>query len=143
MTTPPAVPVLRCRLVFPAGRGSGVERGIAFTRLALADWFPGVDRRAVWEAVLVTAELLANAASHAGGPLILDLYRIPENRVGIAVSDTSTDRPQLQPLSPHTPGGHGLRIVDRLARAWGSSPTTGGKTVWAEYDLAPPARSGG
>jgi hypothetical protein len=49
----------------------------------------------------------------------------------IAVSDDSTT-PALRLQSPGNGiDVSGLAIVDALSRAWGSTPTATGKTVWA------------
>jgi hypothetical protein len=49
----------------------------------------------------------------------------------IAVSDDSTT-PALRLPSPDKGiDVSGLAIVDALSRAWGSTPTSTGKTVWA------------
>jgi len=49
----------------------------------------------------------------------------------IAVSDAS-NAPALRLPSPATGiDVSGLAIVDALSRAWGSTPTSSGKTVWA------------
>jgi hypothetical protein len=41
---------------------------------------------------------------------------------------------------PSQPGGHGLAVVDRLAWAWGSEPSGGGKRVWLEVRAPHPDR---
>ncbi|GAA4883490.1 ATP-binding protein [Kitasatospora terrestris] len=136
MRTLPVTPVVPARLAFPAGPAP-VSEGIAFTRRALTTWFPRTKSAAVADIVLVAAELLANAAQHADGPLALDLRTTPSGRIRIAVTDASAAVPKVRSPMPHTPGGHGMRIVDHLARAWGTHPAAGGKTVWAECDPPP------
>ncbi|GAA4877423.1 ATP-binding protein [Kitasatospora terrestris] len=135
----PVEPAFHRRLAFPARSAPDVSAGIDFTRGTLRAWHPGADPAAIADIVLVAAELLANAAEHAGGPLALELCRTPVNRIRIEVTDATPARPRVQSLSPDTPHGHGLRIIDRLAHAWGCHPGDGGKTVWAECDLPPPA----
>ncbi|MFE3328913.1 ATP-binding protein [Streptomyces sp. NPDC059176] len=98
---------------------------------APTDWDD--ERRAVAEDVLmVVSEMVTNACLHAGGPLELVLHCTVE-RLRIEVSDASpvppTPRPQADPA---VPGGHGLVVLGRLARSWGSQPRGTGKTVWAE-----------
>ncbi|MCU1431217.1 MAG: putative anti-sigma regulatory factor, serine/threonine protein kinase, partial [Actinotalea sp.] len=52
-------------------------------------------------------------------------------QVTVSVTDTSTDLPVVRSTGPDVPGGHGMRLVDRLASRWGVDVhPTGGKTVW-------------
>ncbi|MFJ9770889.1 ATP-binding protein [Kitasatospora sp. NPDC101157] len=125
------------RLLF-AGSGGAVRRSREFSRAALWSWgwLPTVDeeRLAVTEYVLLmVSELVTNACLHApGGPreLRLDWDGV---RLRVEVADASPVEPRLHRYAdPGRPGGHGLRVVDRLARAWGSAPEGGGKLVWLE-----------
>ncbi|OKJ13792.1 ATP-binding protein [Kitasatospora sp. CB01950] len=121
-----------------------VARCREFTRRALHawGWLPAHDadgRAAAEDVLLMTGELVANACQHAAGPYALELTRCgPLLRV--AVCDSDDRMPVLR--APHAlvrPGGHGLRVVDRLAAVWGSEPVPGGgKRVWLET-LRPPA----
>ncbi|MFD7227701.1 ATP-binding protein [Streptomyces sp. NPDC059881] len=97
------------------------------------------ERRAIAEDVLmVVSELVTNACLHAGGPLELVLHCTPD-RLRIEVTDASPVPPRPRPhADPAVPGGHGLVVLARLARAWGSVPHGSGKTVWAE--VAAPRR---
>jgi anti-anti-sigma factor len=49
----------------------------------------------------------------------------------IAVSDRSKSPARRLAAPAHGTDVSGLAIVDALSRAWGSTPTPGGKTVWA------------
>ncbi|MFD7613726.1 ATP-binding protein [Streptomyces sp. NPDC059828] len=91
------------------------------------------ERLAVAEDVLmVVSELVTNACLHAGGPEELVLH-CTADRLRIEVSDADPVTPRPRPhADPAKPGGHGLVVLGRLARAWGSVPRGGGKTVWAE-----------
>ncbi|MEU2432693.1 ATP-binding protein [Streptomyces sp. NPDC007861] len=91
------------------------------------------ERLAVAEDVLmVVSELVTNACLHTEGPQELVLHCTPE-RLRIEVSDGSPVPPRPRPhADPALPGGHGLVVLARLARAWGSVPRGTGKTVWAE-----------
>ncbi|UUN31563.1 ATP-binding protein [Streptomyces sp. FIT100] len=91
------------------------------------------ERLAVAEDVLmVVSELVTNACLHTEGPQELVLHCTPE-RLRIEVSDDSPVPPRPRPhADPALPGGHGLVVLARLARAWGSVPRGTGKTVWAE-----------
>ncbi|MFB7668522.1 ATP-binding protein [Kitasatospora sp. NPDC056138] len=124
------------RLVLAGSRGA-VRRCREFTRETLRDWgwLPAVgaeQRSAAEDVLLMTSELVTNACLHAGGPNELVLRRSgPVLR--IEVSDDNPCPPVLQITRPPSqPGGHGLRVVDRLARAWGSEPNGAGKRVWLE-----------
>lgn len=138
----PAGPERRC-LPLAAAPGA-VARSREFTRGALRTWgwLSAPDegtRAAAQDVLLMTSELVTNACQHAAGPYTLELTRYgPLLRVAVRDAD---DRPPVlrPPVEPARPGGHGLRVVDRLAAAWGSEPAVGGgKTVWLEI-VRPPA----
>ncbi|GGQ67839.1 ATPase [Kitasatospora griseola] len=133
----------RRRLPLDAASGA-VARSREFTRRALLawGWLPARDadgRAAAEDVLLMTSELVTNACQHAVGPYALELTRCgPLLRV--AVCDGDDRMPVLRArCAPARPGGHGLRVVDRLAAVWGSEPVPGGgKRVWLET-LRPPA----
>ncbi|MFD8702825.1 ATP-binding protein [Kitasatospora sp. NPDC059648] len=139
MPRPLAAPAFHDRLDFPPGSTRCARRGLAFIRATMALWWPDGDGAAVDDILVVTAELLSNAAHHAGGPLALDLQLDPVRQtLRVAVTDAVPDPPRMRQRPPaDEPHGRGLRIVDRLAAAWGSIPTETGKTVWAELALRP------
>ena len=60
-------------------------------------------------------------------------YRVSAAEIDalIAVSDESTAPAQRLPSPAQGIDVSGLAIVDALSRAWGSTPTPSGKTVWA------------
>ncbi len=146
MTRPEAAPApdrdQTRRLALSSSAGA-VQQCRDFSRQALLDWhwlavdgdgWPDDEQVAVFEDVLLmVSELVTNACLHApGGPRELRL-RWDTVRLLVEVSDGSPVPPQLRPFAdPGQPGGHGLRVVDRLARAWGSRPEDGGKSVWLE-----------
>ncbi|MED7947692.1 MULTISPECIES: ATP-binding protein [unclassified Streptomyces] len=126
------------------GSDGAVQRCRDFSRRALLDWRwlpadgderqPDEERLAVAQDVLLmVSELVTNACLYApGGPRELRL-RWDSVRLRVEVSDGSPVPPRLRPhADPGRPGGHGLRVVDRLARVWGSRPEGGGKQVWLE-----------
>ncbi|MFJ9847645.1 ATP-binding protein [Kitasatospora sp. NPDC101155] len=128
------------RLAF-AGSEGAVQRSREFSREALRSWrwLPAVseEQLAVSEDVLLmVSELVTNACLHApGGPREL---RLNWNgaRLRVEVADACPVPPRLRPsVDPGRPGGHGLRVVDRLSRAWGSVPEDGGKLVWLEVSF--------
>ncbi|MEE1787048.1 ATP-binding protein [Streptomyces sp. SP17BM10] len=125
------------RLAF-GGSDGAVQRSREFSRRVLESWYwlPAADeeQRAVTEDVLLmVSELVTNACLHApGGPSELRLSW-DGRRLRAEVADGSPVPPRLRPFQdPAQPGGHGLRVVDRLARAWGCVPDGGGKRVWLE-----------
>ncbi|MFI8101383.1 ATP-binding protein [Streptomyces sp. NPDC086023] len=135
------------RLVLRGTRGV-VTRCRDFTREALADWhwIPSVDGPAyadlppeqeerwavVEDVLLLVSEVVTNACMHAGGPSELVLHHTPE-RLRVEVTDGSPEVPRLRPAGdPAQPGGHGLVVLQRLAREWGWRPVGSGKTVWLE-----------
>ncbi|MFF0413273.1 ATP-binding protein [Kitasatospora sp. NPDC004745] len=111
-----------------------VSRARAFTVDALADWsWPDPGRAG--DVVLLVAELVANAALHAGGALELVLHT-SATRLRVEVSDRSRVVPvPREPHRPASPGGHGLIVVRRAADRWGTALHHHGKTVWAEVDV--------
>ncbi|MEU9080711.1 ATP-binding protein [Kitasatospora sp. NPDC048538] len=135
------------RLAFATSVGA-VRCSRAFSLEALRAWHwsgtydsgtaAGEERRAVVEDVLLmVSELVTNACLYApGGPRELRLSW-DGIRLRVEVVDDSPLPPRPRPFAePGRPGGHGLRVVDRLARAWGSVPEGRGKAVWLE--VSPP-----
>lgn len=128
------------------GTKGAVARCRDFTRTALVDWqwLPAADderQAAADDILLLVSELATNACLHAGGPqeLALDL---DEERLRIELTDRSPDLPHPRaPGSAAAPGGHGLRVVERLSRSWGSVTRENGKTVWLEVSVPPRGRS--
>jgi anti-sigma regulatory factor (Ser/Thr protein kinase) len=81
---------------------------------------------------LCVSELVTNALDHARPPYELRVAR-NRGRLRVEVADASARVPELQPLSLTAPRGRGIYLVERTATRWGVEPTTGGKTVWAEF----------
>ncbi|MEV7559357.1 ATP-binding protein [Streptomyces sp. NPDC089795] len=107
------------------------SRGITWVRQALTDW--GLLGKGQ-DALLIAAELLSNAAEHAGGIRSLTLSH-QDDLLQITVTDPSPDLPQLRAHRPDSIGGHGIFLMDRLAQHWGTRPNGRGKTVWATLAL--------
>jgi len=138
------------RLALSGGKGL-IGRCRDFTRAALTDWqwIPadpadastdaGQEQLLVVEDVLLlVSELVTNACLHAGGPEELTLHCTDE-RLRVEVADPSPTAPSPRRSRPALPGGHGLHVVERLSRNWGSASRGSGKTVWLE--VASPLRA--
>ncbi len=84
---------------------------------------------------LLTSELVANAVLHGpDGPITVTLTA-DDHHLRIAVTDTSTEQPTMRTTSPEVPGGHGMRLVDRLSSTWGTDiHHDATKTVWFTLD---------
>lgn len=117
----------RARTELPRSRAS-----LGLARVVVSDWLGEWDiREVIPVAATVATVLVENVLDHTDSApvLIVESYR---DVVTVAVEDGS-DR---------LPGRHedayrgaevvsGLAIVSTLCRAWGSTPTSSGKTVWA------------
>lgn len=138
-------------LRFDAGPGSAA-RTRPFLRRTLSAWHL---TDLVEDAALVTAELVANAVTHAlrspaaaprpcpHGPVPpaawLALVRL-DRAVVCAVADPSPQLPVPADPQPFAESGRGLRIVAELSESWGhTAPEPGGKTVWARLTGPGPA----
>lgn len=113
-----------------------VGRCREFSREALTDWqwIPAGDEEeqaVVDDVLLLVSEVVTNACLHAGGPQEFVL-NCTADRLRIEVTDGSPVHPRPRPSDVAVPGGHGLIVLRRLARSWGSLPRGSGKTVWAE-----------
>ncbi|PFG21085.1 ATP-binding protein [Serinibacter salmoneus] len=112
--------------VTPDAAGVRAARGHAartMDRLGVRD----ADREVL---LVLVSELLTNAVMHGVPPITLAIGSRADG-CRIEVSDASTTPPWLR-TGDQASGGHGLHLVDRLATAWGTEPTTIGKFVWLE-----------
>jgi anti-sigma regulatory factor (Ser/Thr protein kinase) len=91
------------------------------------------------DAVLVASELVSNAVLHAGCDASDEIELLAELRPAV-LRLTITDRgrsgklPKVRGAEYRGPGGRGLRVVQALARRWGSERRKG-TVVWAELPL--------
>ena len=97
-----------------------------FVRAELAQSSLDVDT-----AVLLVSELVTNAVLHGRSPFTLTLEHRDEV-VRVEVVDGSPLPPRVHSFSALSATGRGLRLVERLAVAWGVDPRDGGKSVWFE-----------
>ncbi|MFG2550122.1 SpoIIE family protein phosphatase [Streptomyces sp. NPDC048581] len=108
-----------------------VSRARAVVREQLHDW--GLTRLAR-TAELLVSELVTNAVRHSHSrPVELRLIR--GDTLLCEVDDDDHELPNLLNAGPEDEAGRGLRVVSTLAREWGTSRTSAGKTVWFELTL--------
>lgn len=87
------------------------------------------------DALLVTSELVTNAIVHASSAPELVL-RLSAEALHIEVRDRSPGSPTPNDAAPGDVGGRGLAMIDRMAAAWGVTPTSGGgKAVWVDLSF--------
>ncbi len=112
-------------------------------REAVDDALDGCDVRE--HARLVASELVTNAVRHSGaGPDEMIEFQavVTDDALVIAVTDpcAAGQDARIRDEDP-SGGGYGLRIVDQLARQWGSEHP-GGERVWAGSDHPGGSESG-
>lgn len=121
----------RARAELPA-----TPAGVRQARAMVADWLTGwAQTRLIPVAATVATVFVENVLAHTDSApvLIIEDYR---DTVTVAVEDGS-HRPATRHEDAARGGGvlSGLSIVSALSRAWGSTPTSSGKTVWAVVGL--------
>jgi anti-sigma regulatory factor (Ser/Thr protein kinase) len=87
------------------------------------------------DVALVVSELVTNVVRHAGTDGVVELWA-RSDEVRIEVHNGASAVPQMR-ATAGPDGGFGLRIVDRLATAWGHRVSRHGKTVWAVFRESP------
>ncbi|MER5929412.1 ATP-binding protein [Streptomyces sp. NPDC002054] len=119
---------------------AAVPMARALVRTALADVEAPADRGT---AELLTAELVANAVEHAGGPVELVVELLP-NGCQVEVHDGDPRPPgdlAAQPgdacPDPWQEHGRGLLLIRALSSACGHRPTARGKAVWFTLPARP------
>lgn len=83
---------------------------------------------------LLVSEVVTNAVRHAHGRRA-ELRLVRAGSLLCEVADEDHTLPTLLGARPDDELGRGLRVVSTLAREWGTSRTTDGKTVWFEMAL--------
>ncbi|MFF2996263.1 SpoIIE family protein phosphatase [Streptomyces sp. NPDC057950] len=106
-------------------------RARAAVREQLHDW--GLQRLAD-PAELMVGELVANAVRHTHSRRV-ELRLVRGDTLLCEVADDDHTLPTLLSAGQGDEFGRGLRVVSTLAREWGASRTSGGKTVWFELTL--------
>jgi hypothetical protein len=92
-------------------------------------------RHGVASACLVVSELVSNVVLHAVTDMEVFIAR-HGRRLRLAVRDSSSQRPLVQPEDVERLHGRGLALVDGFSRAWGTLPVAGGgKVAWAVLDV--------
>jgi len=87
---------------------------------------------AAWAAVQVVSELATNAVVHAATSFTVTVV-VDDGLVRVAVTDAKPFAAATQRhFSDYTTTGRGLRLVERMSRAWGVDMTDTSKTVWCE-----------
>ena len=83
------------------------------------------------DAEAVTAELIANAVTHAPAPVVTLALTWMEGFIGIVVTDPSPLPPVKRDPGKDIEHGRGLHIVEALSTRWGWQPRDPGKAVYA------------
>jgi anti-sigma regulatory factor (Ser/Thr protein kinase) len=89
---------------------------------------------------LLTSEIVSNAVRHAVGSVVLELALVNEDDLRVEVQDGSPAAPVIRRPNPGGIGGHGLTIVESLARCWGVQRYEDYKVVWFEAPVSPRVR---
>jgi PAS domain S-box-containing protein len=97
------------------------------------------------EIELAADELITNALMHTEGCATVTLRVLlgPQRLLRIEVEDSSSALPHLRDPDPVGMHGRGLMLVDLLADSWGVEARGGGKCVWCEFIMVPPAPDDG
>ncbi len=122
----------RTYMQVPAEPGA-VPQARRITRQALEGWRLG---RIADDAALVVSELMTNAVNTAPAADVALYLAADSDRLTLLVWDASPELPTRHQHDDDAMSGRGLEIIDALADRWGSwGPVSGGKVVWAWFDL--------
>lgn len=93
------------------------------------------DDAVLYDARLLTSELVTNAVRHGADQVVLELERRPAGLM-VAVRDGSAALPRPRSAGQADEGGRGLAIVEAVSDDWGVDHLpAGGKRVWALLPL--------
>ena len=87
------------------------------------------------DAVLLTSELVTNGLLHARTQLEV-VVSADAGEIRIEVRDASLVPVTIRNFSVESGTGRGLRLIGRMADAWGVDPGPAGKSVWFTLPLA-------
>lgn len=82
---------------------------------------------------LLASEIVTNAVLHAGTELHVRVLQAGGG-IRIEVSDGAGGAPRQRHYSAEAATGRGMGLVEALASDWGTTPRSGGKTVWFTVD---------
>lgn len=93
------------------------------------------------DVAVIVSELVTNSVVHAhadSSQFLTITVAMLKDRLRIAVTDNGSESvPRLREADHDTPGGLGLRIIDRLCLGWGVIRNGAGTTeVWCEVPLS-------
>lgn len=114
---------------------SARRRVVAIVR----DWDVPLAEETVETLELLAGEVIANAVVHTGEGCRVTVSW-DGTRVRLEAEDSEGGLlPQRAPADLDEESGRGLQLVEGLAQAWGSRPTTDGKVVWFEVGGCSPS----
>ncbi|MBC7290793.1 MAG: ATP-binding protein [Actinotalea sp.] len=110
--------------------GDSIRRGRSFAVRAAQDLGVGPATLAVVE--LLASELVTNAVKFGGEDGVVRVRVCADGAfLRMEVTDGSRVPPTVDTGRPAHLGGHGMKLVERLAHDWGvTRDAAGGKTVW-------------
>jgi len=117
-------------LMLPA-TGDAIRQGRVFAVRCAREL--GADQRAVAVLELLASEMVTNAVKFGGERGAVGVRVVVDgDGLRLEVCDDSDVAPRLDRDRPPHLGGHGMKLVDMLARDWGVRRHVGtyGKTVW-------------
>jgi anti-sigma regulatory factor (Ser/Thr protein kinase) len=132
-----------CRTVGDGERRAGIVLAPESSSLSAARCFVS-SALEVWDCEdsdeivpLLTSEIVSNAVRHAAGSVGLELAHLNGEVLRVQARDESPDAPVIRRSSPDGIGGHGLTIIESLARRWGVERHENFKVVWFETSVSP------
>ncbi|OBI08863.1 sulfate transporter [Mycolicibacter heraklionensis] len=100
----------------------------------VAEWLANWSRDPLIPTAKVVVDVLVeNVLCHTDSSPVV-LLECADSTVTIAVQDTDVSPAMLRESAGGPQWASGLAVLGALCRAWGSSPTPSGKTVWAVLD---------